>query len=283
MTLSFARTLFYERSGRFSAEKTLCLLFAIIPAIWLAALALQDGRGGRPVAAALHFTGLWAVRFLILGLAVTPARRALAWPKLFFARRIFGLAAMGYALLHLCLYVVDQGVAQAAREIVLRTYLSIGAVAVALLIALGATSFDGAIRRLGARRWNALHTAVYVIAPLAILHFFIQAKLDVSEPAIMGGALIFLVLYRLAFRARGAVAPVHLAGIAVVSALLTAIGEAAWYGLATRVNPWLVAEANFSFVLGPSPAWWVLAGGLLFALTAYARGRNVPARTHGRG
>lgn len=264
--------LFHERSGAFSPEKTLALLAAVCPAIWLAVLAFMDNLGARPWTEAIHFTGLWALRFLVLGLAVTPLRQLLSWPKLFFARRILGLAAMAYALAHLVLFALDQGVLRAAQEIVLRSYLTIGAVGVALLLVLGATSYDGAIRRLGARRWNRLHAAVYLIAILATLHFFIQSKLDVTEPVLMTGALVLLFLYRIASRLAGTVGPLRLAVLAVVAAGLTGLLEMAWYGLATRVDPWLVAEANFSFDLGPRPVWWVLGGGLAVALLAGIRG-----------
>ncbi|MFG1401094.1 protein-methionine-sulfoxide reductase heme-binding subunit MsrQ [Xanthobacter sediminis] len=278
--------LFHERSGAFSREKTFFLLLSVLPALWLAWLAASGGLGPRPWTEAIHFTGLWAIRFLVLTLAVTPLRRLLAAPKLFFGRRILGLAALAYALAHVTLFFIDQGVVRAASEIALRIYLTIGAVAVALLIALGATSTDGALHRLGARRWNLLHRAVYVIAVLAALHFFIQSKLDVTEPVLVTGALVLLFLYRIAFKVLGEVKPVAFALLSLAAAVLTGFLEMTWYGLATRVDPWLVAEANFSFDLGPRPVWWVLAGGVAVALLAALRQRaaprraNRPARSH---
>lgn len=263
--------LFHERSGKFSPEKTLSLVAAVLPAAWLAGVALGGDLGPRPFTAAIHFTGLWALRFLALGLMVTPLRRLLAWPKLYFARRILGLAALGYGALHLGLFFVDQGALRAVTEIALRIYLTIGAVALALLVALGATSFDGAIRRLGAERWNRLHAAVYLIAVLATVHFFLQSKLDVTEPVVMAGVFVLLFAYRIAVRVAGQVTPLGLAGLAVAAALLTAGVEVLWYGLATRVDPWLVAQANLSFDLGPRPAWWVLAGGLAAAVVVAVR------------
>lgn len=274
--------LFRERSGRFSPEKTIALVATLLPLGWLGALTLAGGLGARPVSAAIHFTGLWALRFLLLSLAVTPARRLFLWPKLFFARRTLGLAALGYALLHLALFFVDQGAARATQEIVLRFYLTMGAVGVVLLVALGATSFDAAIRRLGPRRWNALHASVYAIAVLGVAHFFFQSKLDVTEPVFMGGVLIVLLAYRLAFHKWRAVTPAGLAALVLASSLLTALLEIAWYGLATRVDPWLVAEANLAFDLGPRPMWWVLALGLAAALAAAARQHFSPPETERR-
>ncbi|WP_231711027.1 protein-methionine-sulfoxide reductase heme-binding subunit MsrQ [Xanthobacter dioxanivorans] len=272
------KLLFFERSGRFSPEKTLFLCASVAPALWLAWLALAGGLGARPWTEAIHFAGLWAIRFLAFTLAVTPLRRLLVMPKLYFGRRIFGLAALGYAGLHLALFFIDQGAGRALSEIVLRIYLVIGAVALVLLVALGATSFDAAIRRLGTRRWNLLHAAIYAIAVLGTVHFFMQSKLDVSEAVLMAGLFLLLFAYRIAFRWAGEVTPLGVAGLAVATALLTAGVEVLWYALATRVDPWLVAQANVSFDLGPRPAWWVLAAGLALAAAAAVRARSKPRR-----
>jgi len=270
--------LFRENSGKFSPEKTVALIATVLPVLWLAGRALAGDLGGRPVAAALHFTGLWAVRFLLLSLAVTPVRRAFQWPKLVLARRTLGLAVLGYALLHLGLYVMDQGwnITAAAREIAVRFYLTIGALAVVLLLALGATSFDSVIRRMGGRRWNRLHMSVYAIAVLAIVHFLIQSKLDVTEAVLMGGLLIYLLAYRVTHHVTNKVGPARLAGLAVLAALLTGLGEIAWYAAMTGIDPWRVAEANFDPSLGISPAAWVLASGLAFAVSVWARNRFMP-------
>ncbi|MFG1481107.1 ferric reductase-like transmembrane domain-containing protein [Xanthobacter sp. V4C-4] len=275
-------SLFHERSGVFSREKTAFLVLAVLPAVWLAGLALSGGLGARPWTQAIHFCGLWAIRFLVATLAITPLRRLLSAPKLFFGRRILGLAALAYALLHVGLFVIDQGPARALSEIALRFYLLIGAGAVVLLVLLGATSTDGALRRLGARRWTLLHRAVYGIAVLAALHFFIQSKLDVTEPVLVAGVIVLLFLYRIAFRVAGKVTPLGFALLAVAAAVLTGALETAWYGLATRVDPWLVAEANFSFDLGPRPVWWVLAGGLAVALAGEVRQRGAAPRRRPR-
>ena len=173
---------------------------------------------------------------------------------------------------------MDQGLIRALGEVALRFYLLIGAVALAGLVVLGATSFNAAIKRMGAARWNRLHSAVYPIAVLAGLHFFFQSKLDVSQPVVMAGLLVLLFAERLAFRWRGAVTPAGFAGLALAAALATVLIETAWYDLATRVNPWRVLEANVTFVLGPSPAWWVLAIGLLTAGLAALRRGLAPGR-----
>lgn len=271
-------SLFYERSGKFSPEKTLALVGSVLPAVALAAWAIGGDLGGRPVSAAIHFTGLWAIRLLFISLAVTPARRVFHWPKLVLARRILGVAAMAYAALHLVLFVMDQGwnIQAAAREIVLRFYLTIGAVAVALLLALGGTSFDQVIRRMGAKRWNALHASVYGIAILASIHFFIQSKLDVTEAVMMSGLLIWLFGYRIWHRQTNAVGPRDLLGLALIVGVLTALVEMAWYGALTGISPWVVGQANFQPSLGISPAGYVLAAGLAVAAAAWVRLHLLP-------
>src|SRR5215475_398122 len=120
-----------ERSGRWSPVKIAAFTAAILPALWIAYQAVTGDLGARPVTEAIHQAGDWALRFLFLTLAVTPAQRILAYPRIILARRTLGVAAAAYAILHLSLYALDQhfDLAKVASEIVLRIYLLIGAVA----------------------------------------------------------------------------------------------------------------------------------------------------------
>lgn len=279
-----------DRSGNFSPLKTAVFTALCLPALWLIWAATNGAPSGttsllgpRPVTEAIHQTGDWAIRFLWLSLAVTPLRRIANWPKLIVVRRMVGVAALLYALTHLALYTLDLkfDLARVASEIALRFYLTIGFVALVGLAVLGATSTDAAIRRLGGN-WNRLHKIVYVIAPLAGFHFFIQSKADVYEPTLMAGFLLILLLCRLA-QARGLslTSPLILAGIAILSALGAAAIEYAWYALATGVPPGRVLAANLQFSFSIRPAWWVLATGLALAVIAFARsrfGKAGPAR-----
>ncbi|MEQ1942593.1 protein-methionine-sulfoxide reductase heme-binding subunit MsrQ [Mesorhizobium sp. VNQ89] len=264
-----------DRSGTFSPLKATVFAGICMPAIWIAWRAVSGDLGPRPIDEAILRTGDWAIRFIWLSLAVTPLRFIAGWPKLIVVRRMLGVGAMCYALTHFTLYALDQrfDLARIASEIVLRFYLTIGFVAVVGLVALGATSTDAAIRRLGGN-WNRLHKIVYLIAPLAAFHFFIQSKADVFEPTLMAGFLLLLMLYRVA-RWRGFAItsfPVLLT-IAVVAALGTAAIEYAWYALATGVPPGRVLAANLQFSYSIRPAWWVLATGLALALVALVRPR----------
>lgn len=251
--------LFTDRTGRFSLLKTACLLLLVAPGAWLLWRALNHDLGPRSMTEALHFTGQWAVRFLLAALALTPLMRLFRWTRLALIRRMLGVGAFAWAAGHLILYVasVKYDIAFAASEIVSRYYLTIGFAAVLGLAILAATSTDSMIARLGIW-WKRIHRAVYVIAALAILHFFMQSKLDASEATLMAGLFLTLMIYRLAFGLRRPIGPVMLACVAVAGAVATAIAEFAWYGLATGANPWRVLQANLHPEHGLRPALVVL-------------------------
>ena len=176
-----------ERNGRFSVLKAIVFVLLFAPAAWIVFQAATGMLDPKPVTEMIHRTGDWAVRLMLLSLLVTPLRRFAQWPKLIAVRRMVGVAAFAYAFAHLSLYVVDQSydLLHVGSEIVLRFYLTIGFAALIGLATLAATSTDAMIRRLGAPAWNRLHKLVYLIAPLALLHFFLQAKANVAEPAMI--------------------------------------------------------------------------------------------------
>jgi len=142
--------------------------------------------GADPVKALTHGTGLWALRFLLLCLAMTPLRRATGWSGFIRYRRMLGLFAFFYACLHLTVYLVlDLGAywADLLTDIQKRPYMTVGFLAWLILLPLAVTSTKGMMRRLG-RHWQTLHRFVYVAAILAILHFVWLVKADLREPAI---------------------------------------------------------------------------------------------------
>lgn len=262
-----------DRSGRFSPLKAATLLAVIAPALWIAWQAWTHQLGANPLTEAIHQSGTWVVRLLLVTLAISPLRRIGGWPRLILVRRMVGVAAMAYVILHLSLYIASQSFdpVRVVTEIALRFYLTIGFVAVAILIALGATSFDAAIRRLG-RRWNQLHRLVYPATALGIVHFFLQSKVDVSEPVVMAGFFIWLMAFRVLDRAGGErPGPLPLAGLTLLAPVLTALVEAAWYFGRNGVSPKMVLSANFGLALGPRPAVWVLAVAVIPPLIAAAR------------
>lgn len=269
-----------DRSGRFSPLKAIAFLSALVPAIWILVQWQQGWLGPRQLNEAIHQTGSWSVRFLLATLAVTPLRHIGGWTKLISIRRMLGLTALAYAVAHLGLYAVDQhlDLAKIASEIVLRTYLTIGFVALLGMAAMGATSTDGMIRRLGAIRWRRLHAIVHGVAVLSILHFFMQSKIDASEAALMLGFLVLLELYRLMIRLRIPLRPVALGGAAALGAGATALLEAGWYEAATKVPGRAVLEANLYFDVAIRPSWWVLAVGLSIAVLGATTAAPSPRR-----
>jgi sulfoxide reductase heme-binding subunit YedZ len=258
-----------EKSGNWSPEKIAAFVAVILPALWLLGRTLMGDLGSRPITEATHFTGRWTVRFILLALAVTPARQLFNWPKLLNTRRTLGVAAACFAGLHFALYILDQKfrLDVVATEIVLRFYLTIGFVALIGLIALGVTSTDAAVRKLGPR-WNTLHQASYLIGILAIIHFALQKKLNIYEPTLMMGFLFWLLGWRLINRYWRNTGLVPMLVLAVASAILTALFEATWYGFLTGVEFMRVLEFNLMFDFVITPVWWVLGAGILVAIAS---------------
>ena len=249
----------HERNGRLSVLRAIVFAAVLVPALYLAWRAGVGDLGPRPWTEAIHRSGDWAIRLIALTLLITPLRNMSGWSKLVGLRRMLGVASLGYALVHFALYIGDQSLdlAKVASEIALRVYLTIGFVALVGLVALGVTSTDGMIKRLGAARWQRLHALVHPIAILALVHYFIQSKLDVTEPLIVAGLMLALWVCRGVARHRiGLSLPITLA-IAAGSGLATALAEATWYWARTGVDPRLVLNANLMFEPVIRPGWWV--------------------------
>jgi sulfoxide reductase heme-binding subunit YedZ len=271
-----------DKAGRFAPLKAITLVLLCLPALWLGYRFMFLGLGARPITEAIHRLGDWAVYFLLITLAITPARRLLDWSKLIQVRRMIGVAALVYILGHFTLFIVDSkwDLAFVAREIVFRVYLTIGFLAILGLISLGVTSTDGMIRRMGAKEWNTLHNLVYPIAVLAIVHYYMQSKVDVTQPVLMSGFFFWLMGYRLMARWGYKDGFVPLLILSVSAAALTALAEATWYGVATGVGFTRPFFANLDFSFQIRPAWWVLFAGLAVTLVSEIRlrMRGLPKR-----
>lgn len=262
-----------DRAGRLSLLKLAAFLACLAPALYLAGAYGLDALGAKPITALIHGTGEWTVRVLLASLAVSPLRRIADWPRLINLRRMLGVTAAAYASAHLALYVVDQNfvLTKVASEIALRTYLTIGFAALVGLIALGATSTDSAIRALGPN-WHRLHRLVYTIAVLGLVHYFLQSKIDVTDPVFWSGLFLLLMGWRAMRRFRLPERAWSLLLLAIAAGLLTAGLEAAWYGLASGVPAGLVLGANLDASGPVRPAWWVMAIGLLLPALSLIRG-----------
>ena len=166
--------------------------------MWTVATTGSDALGADPVAEIEHRLGLWALRLLLLTLAITPLRQLTGWTALLRFRRMLGLYAFAYASLHLAAYVVLdlRGYWPLLLEdIAKRPYITVGFLGWLLLVPLAITSTRGWMRRLG-RRWAQLHRLVYAVAVLAVLHFWWLVKSDLREPALYAGIAVLLLGWR---------------------------------------------------------------------------------------
>ncbi len=181
----------------------LCLL----PFAWLVAAAVGDHLGANPAEALERSLGDWTLRFLCLVLAVTPLRVLTGTPQLARFRRMLGLFVYFYGVLHLLAYAwFDMGfvLEDILRDIPKRPFILVGTLALVLLTLMAATSFNRAIRWLGAARWQALHRTVYAVAGLAVLHFFWMraGKHNFAEVAVYAAILALLLGWRVWHRWR---------------------------------------------------------------------------------
>jgi sulfoxide reductase heme-binding subunit YedZ len=184
------------------AAKPVGFVLACLPFFWLVWAAFSNQLGANPAEALIRSLGDWALRFLVLVLAITPLRVTTGWSALARLRRMVGLFVFFYACMHLLSYAwfdMEFDVAGIAADVAKRPFILVGFLAWVLLLALAATSFNRAIRAIGARRWQWLHRAVYVIAGLAVLHFFWMrsGKNDFAEVAVYAAMFAVLLGWRL--------------------------------------------------------------------------------------
>ena len=187
--------------------KPVVFLVCLLPLAYLLARAYEVaglGLGANPIEELLHEMGRWGLKFLLLTLTVTPLRRLTGWNWLIGYRRMLGLFAFFYVVLHFTVYaVLDQSLDIAAiiEDVIKRPYITLGMAGLLMLIPLAVTSTRGMMRRLG-KRWQRLHRLVYVIAIVAVWHFYWQVKLDTLEPALYALVLAGLLGVRVVFYRR---------------------------------------------------------------------------------
>jgi len=186
--------------------KAAVFLTALLPFAKLAVAAYADELGANPIEKMTHVTGFWALSFLLITLAVTPLRRLSGCLWLMRLRRMLGLFAFFYASLHFATYLVlDQYFdwQAIAKDILKRPYITIGFSAFVVLIPLALTSNDAIIRRLGGKRWRALHRLTYPCAIAGVVHFGWLVKKDLSRPMMFALVLALLLGMRVAYRLAG--------------------------------------------------------------------------------
>jgi len=259
-----------DRSFSWLKAGTFALMFA--PAIWLVQQVATGEFGPVPLGGMTYWSGLWATALLLAALAVTPAQKILGWRQLIVVRRMIGVTALAYALAHIVIYFALRfwNFANIAHEMATRPSLLIASVATIGLIALGATSLDAAIARMGAQGWKRLHAAIYLIAALALLHYLLSPD-TYPEQFLLTGMFAWLMGWR-ALNHRGlGTDPSALAALAVMSALFTALFEPLWVWALHGYDPMFTLRNDLTLDLGVPPTWKILALGLVIAAAALVR------------
>ncbi|MFM9970650.1 MAG: sulfite oxidase heme-binding subunit YedZ [Burkholderiales bacterium] len=190
-----------------TAIKAALFVLALLPLAYLVAGAffVPEWLGVNPAEYITRSTGDWTLRLLLVTLAVTPLRRLSGWAWVLRFRRMLGLFAFFYALIHMSSYVSFDhvfDVGEIIKDIIKRPFITVGFACLLLLIPLAVTSTNAMVRRMGAKRWQALHRLVYVIAPLGVLHFWWMVKRDLTEPIIYASLLTVLLGYRIIVKSR---------------------------------------------------------------------------------
>jgi sulfoxide reductase heme-binding subunit YedZ len=260
------------RNRKFSWLKASTFAVAFLPAIWLLYQIAAEQFGPVPLGGMTYWSGLWALAFLMLALAITPATMILRWSQLIVVRRMVGVTALVYTIAHIIIYFALRfwNFAAIAHEMATRVSLILATIATIGLVALGATSFDLAVRRMGARGWQKLHNIIYATAALALIHYVLSPDMY-PEQYLMSGIFFWLMAWRgLNRRGLGADA-IALAALALLSSLFTAFFEAGWIWMYHGYEPSWTLGNNFSLDLGVPAAWKILVLGLLVALAAAGR------------
>ncbi len=254
----------------FSPLKASIFALMFVPAIWLLYQVGTEQFGPVPLGGMTYWSGVWATAILLLALAITPAVTIFRWRRLIIVRRMVGVTALAYTIAHIIIYFALRfwDFASIAHEMATRFTLMVATVSTIGLIALGATSLDAAVARMGAKGWKQLHNTVYVFTALALLHYLLSPA-AYPEQYLMSGMFLWLMVWRvLNRRGRGTDARA-LAVLAVASCLFTVFFEAGWLWAYHGYEPLRTLGNNFSLDLGIPPAWQILALGLLVAVAAF--------------
>ncbi len=179
--------------------KVLLFLLCLCPAFWLGWRALHSDLTADPVSYVTHFTGDWTIRFLMITLAVTPLRGLLNQPALVRYRRMLGLFAFFCGCAHLSAWVVLDKFfdwREMWQDVLKRRFITMGMLALTLMVPLAITSTAGWVRRLGFRKWQRLHRLIYFSAAAAVIHYYWLVKSDIREPLLYFGIFLVLMMYR---------------------------------------------------------------------------------------
>ena len=274
-----------DAAGRYSPLKTATLVLVCLPALWM----MGEFTSGRwdfpsPYVGLIYHSGLWATYLLLVSLLVTPMRRITGWGRLAQLRRMLGVSCFAYCLLHLVAWFGLRFWDWAALfgEAAWRPSLWVATVSLLVLFALAITSFDAAMRAMGADRWKQLHRLVYLGAVLAVLHFLMSPGSLQGIPVLMAGALAWLLGWRLLEKRRLGTSPAALAALGLGAALVALLLQPLWLiTFQAERNTQSVGQALADNVsadiwtyLGIPPVWLLLAWAAVTVATAWLRTRH---------
>lgn len=187
----------------FSQLKAALFLASLIPFIRLAWLGYNSQLGANPIEFITRSLGTWTLVFLLITLSITPLRNISGWSWLIKLRRMSGLFAFFYALLHFITYIwLDQffDLHDIYKDVIKRPFITIGFAAFIMLIPLAVTSTNAMIKRLGGKRWMLLHSLIYLIAICGVIHYWWLVKKDITQPLVYSAVLATLLAYRVVTR-----------------------------------------------------------------------------------
>jgi methionine sulfoxide reductase heme-binding subunit len=261
-----------DRTRKFSLLKAGTFVLMFIPAIWLVDQVAGGEFGPVPLGGMTYWSGFWATAILLAALAITPASAIFGWRALIIVRRMVGVTALAYAIAHIIIYFALRfwDFAFIAYEMATRLSLIVASVSTLGLMALGATSVDAAVRRMGAKGWQRLHSAVYLTTALAILHYLLSPGLF-PDQFLLSGAFFWLMMWRVLARRGYGVNAGALALLALASCLFTAAFEIGSIWAFRGYAPGEIFSIYFTPILGIPPPWTILALGLLVSAAACVR------------
>jgi sulfoxide reductase heme-binding subunit YedZ len=266
-----------DRQRRFSWLKASTFALVLLPGIRLTYQTATGEFGLLAMAfgGLTYWSGVWATVVLLMALAVTPMIMVFRWPALIDVRRMVGVMALVYTIVHIVLYfgMRSWNFERIGIETVTRLTLFVATLSTIGLIVLGATSLDAAIRSMGVKGWQRLHNTNYIISALALLHV-VLARGTYAEQYLLCGLFAWLMLWRVLDRYRLGADAKALLALAVFCCLFTAFLEAGFMWGRRGYDVIGTLRINFMFApaeIGIQPPWQVLAFGLVFAFGAMAR------------
>lgn len=272
-----------DRDQRFSCLKASTFAVMFAPAIWLIYEVITEQFGPVPLGGMTYWSGLLALALLMLALAITPAAKICGWGRLIIIRRMIGVTALSYAIAHVIIYFALRfwNFPSIAHEVATRISLVLAVIATFGMVALGATSVDAAVRRMGAKGWQRLHNAIYAISGLAVIHYLLSPDIY-PEQYLMSGILFWLLGWRGLDRSGLGTNTVALTLLAIATAVLTAVLQLGWIWAYHHYQPSEILSIYFSFDLGIPPTWKILGFGLVIALAViirqFSRSKETPKR-----